>query len=130
MDEVGREMELPFVPEVQRNLMQSMKGGHDLVGIPGLAVEVKFQENPQVEKWWEQATVQADRVKLLPVLIHRKKNAKWRVRMWAVLPGNFEINADFSMDEFLFWFRNHLMEAWTAHPPGLRRVLENRHKEC
>lgn len=116
MDEVGREMNLPFVPEVKRNLMQSMEGGHDLVGIPGLAVEVKFQENTQVEKWWGQTVNQAERDGGIPVLIHRKKNAKWRTRMWAQLEGPFRINADFTLDEFLTWFECHLKAFWTANP--------------
>ena len=115
MDEVGKEMELPFVPEIKRNLMQSMIGGFDLVDIPGLAVEVKFQENQQVDKWWEQTTEQALKYGGIPVLIHRKKNARWRVRMLAAL-DEVQIKADFTMDEFLTWFEGHLKRFWKKQP--------------
>lgn len=122
MDEVGKRMNLLFVPEVQRNLMQSMVGGHDLVGVPGLAVEVKFCETLQPEKWWEQCLNQAERVKATPVLIYRRKNAKWRVRMWARLSdvGDFQAPVEISLDHFLRWFEGHLEEYWKALPPDKR----------
>ena len=126
MDEVGREMNLPFVPEVKRNLMQSMEGGHDLVGIPGIAVEVKFQENLQPEKWWDQAVGQAFKAGIEPVLIYRRKNVRWRVRMWGFLgisnPAEHEDcfqahPVDVSLDEFLTWFEGHLTAYWRNNPP-------------
>lgn len=127
MDEIGREMELPWIPEIRRNLMQSMIGGHDLVGIPGLAVEVKFCENLQPEKWWGQATNQGTRANLAPVLIYRKKNAKWRVRLWAMLGGpenSWEEGftaypVEVSMDIFLDWFSCHLKVYWKMNPPRI-----------
>ena len=125
MDEVGNGMGLPFIPEVKRNLMQSMEGGHDLVGIPGLAVEVKFCETLQVEKWWQQTLNQADRVGLEPVLFYRKKNCRWRVHMWGTLgtrsnrEGEDYFMAhpvDVTADEFFLWFEGHLKAYWADNP--------------
>jgi hypothetical protein len=128
MDEVGREMDLPFVPEVKRNLMQSMEGGHDLVGIPGLAVEVKFCETLQQEKWWDQAVVQGSRAGADPVLLYRKRNVKWRARLWGMLGisdyGHEDCfiahPVDVSMDEFLTWFEGHLTAYWRENPPRVQ----------
>ena len=126
MDDAGRQLNLLFVPEVKRNLMQSMQGGHDLVNIPGLAVEVKFQENLQVDKWWEQCLRQAGTVGNQPVLIYRKKNAKWKVRMWAQLPGEFSVAADFTADEFLLWFDGYLTAYWRANPPSSESIFSDK----
>ena len=118
MDGVGREMDLPFIPEVKRNLMQSMEGGHDLVGVPGLAVEVKFCENLQLDKWWEQCTRQAERDGGMPVLIYRKKNVKWKVRANARLDGDAEpYTVDMSLDQYLHWFEGHLKRTWSKGVP-------------
>jgi hypothetical protein len=46
-------------PSVLRNLTQVRDGGHDLIGIPGWAVEAKRACTPRVPEWWRQAVAQA-----------------------------------------------------------------------
>lgn len=113
VDEVAAEKKMLWAPEVKRNLMQSMEGGHDLVGIPGLAVEVKFCEHPQVDKWWEQTLKQAHRAGGLPVLIYRKTRNPWQVVMMVDLPcGNEHLTcrATISLSAFLDWLHLYLMK--------------------
>ena len=64
--------------EYKRNLMQTQEGGYDVLGLDGYAIEVKFQEKLQIEKWWEQ-TVQQASVERLPVLFFRRSREPWRV---------------------------------------------------
>jgi hypothetical protein len=84
---------------LERNLMQSNKGGFDIVGLEWLALEVKFQEAEKLNDWWQQCVTQASRpvdngdgtkvwkrVKE-PVLIYRKSRAAWNVMML----GNLEM---------------------------------------
>lgn len=98
-------------PQIKRNLMQAMEGGHDLTGAPGIAVEVKRCETLQLDKWWDQATAQAYRVKARPVLIYRKSHSPWRVRMTGILPvGASGIPAlvDIAAGDFLEWYEMYL----------------------
>ena len=64
--------------EYKRNLMQTQDGGYDVLGLDGYAIEVKFQEKLQIEKWWEQTVGQAS-VERLPVLFFRRSREPWRV---------------------------------------------------
>lgn len=97
-------------PELERNLMQSHKGGYDLVGLDWLALEVKHQEQYHLEKWWEQCERQAKPYQE-PILFYRKNNVKWRIRMWArVLTYSkvVEVLVDISVEDFLDYFRESL----------------------
>jgi len=70
----------------QRNLLQTRDGGHDLVGLPGVALEVKRVEQLSLAKWWAQACRQADDVGLLPVLVYRQSRQPWCfVLPWGIL---------------------------------------------
>ena len=64
--------------EFKRNLMQTAEGGYDVLGLDGWAVEVKYQEKLQIEKWWKQAVEQSSATKK-PVLFFRKSREDWRV---------------------------------------------------
>ena len=68
------------LPELERNLMQSRNGGHDLVGLPWLAVEVKRQEQTQFGSWWKQTVAQAG-VGQIPFLLWRGNRQPWRFRV-------------------------------------------------
>ena len=48
-------------PEIRRNTEQSQIGGEDLTGLPWWSIEVKRCERVELDKWWEQACVQARR---------------------------------------------------------------------
>lgn len=99
-------------PKLGRNLMQFADGGHDISGAPGIAVEVKRCETLQLDAWWAQAQEQANRVKLLPVLIYRKSHMRWRVRMMGLLPvgngSNVHTLVDIDCQDFLEWYRHYL----------------------
>lgn len=97
-------------PVLERNLMQSHKGGFDLVGLDWLALEVKYQEQTQLTAWWEQCKRQAGKDRE-PVLFHRKNNAKWRVRMVGTLDaGSRRVRCpvDISVEAFLAYLRIRL----------------------
>jgi len=70
--------------EYKRNLMQTQDGGYDVLGLHGYAIEVKFQEKFQIEKWWKQTVEQAEGK--IPVLFFRKSHECWRV----VVPFNMD----------------------------------------
>ncbi len=56
--EVARLLKELLGLEIRRNWQaQSAEGGHDLVGIPGWAIEVKRAERVRLSEWWEQALV-------------------------------------------------------------------------
>ena len=100
----------PIVEEVcgqestlSRNLNQTREGGHDIVGLDWLAIEVKRQETLDVENWWRQTLRQAGD-KREPVLIYRQNRKSWHVVMWAKV-GEHRCRATISLQDFQDWFR-------------------------
>lgn len=93
---------------IQRNQNQSAVGGSDLNGVFGMAVEIKRQENIQVDTWWAQTIAQAKRNNEHPVLLYRKNHHPWRcVTMGsAPLPGGRmgSMRVQFEQDAFSTWF--------------------------
>jgi hypothetical protein len=106
---------------IQRNTVQSDRGGSDLTGLPGLAIEVKRCETLAIESWWEQCTEQAMGPRMIgfravPVLFYRRNRTPWRVRMLGHCGGNLgggkdpgvlpltPAVVDVSLDDFLKWF--------------------------
>lgn len=67
-------------PVLQRNTLQSDRGGFDIVGLQWLALEVKFQESLSIGTWWKQCLRQAGAGQE-PVLMYRQSRKPWRVRM-------------------------------------------------
>lgn len=67
--------------ELTRNLEQTRAGGHDLLGVPGWAIECKRVEAASIGSWWAQAVEQAERQGLRPVLAHRGNRQPWRFVM-------------------------------------------------
>ena len=61
---------------VARNLTQARDGGHDLLGLPGWAAEVKRSAKPRIGEWWNQTVDQANGAK--PVLLYRVDRKPWR----------------------------------------------------
>ena len=115
-NELGRE---GAAPSLERNLMQAHKGGHDLLGLDWLAIEVKHQEQFALASWWQQAKDQADRASqasfdpVEPVLFYRKNNVPWRVVMFGYLGVNgskrVRCPVDITPEAFLVWFRLRLL---------------------
>lgn len=68
--------------ECKRNLMQTAEGGHDLIGVPGFAVECKRYaqvSHAKLERFWLQCVSQAQRVGLTPCLIVKADRQPIRV---------------------------------------------------
>ena len=66
---------------IERNLMQTAKGGYDFLLFDKYACEVKRRAKGKsyLTAWWEQAVTQADDVGMKPVLFYRFDRKPWRV---------------------------------------------------
>ncbi len=99
------------IPILERNLMQSHRGGYDIVGLEWLALEVKYQEQLNLSGWWEQCKKQTKEGQE-PVLIYRKNNARWRVMMYGRLhagTSHIRCPVNVELDPFLVYFEHRLM---------------------
>lgn len=67
-----------------RKRIERGTSNRDIGNIPIISIEVKRNENLNVNAAWEQATRQADGG-LLPVLVYRFNREPWRVRTWGAL---------------------------------------------
>ena len=65
-------------PRIQRNTLQSDKGGFDLVGLEDFAIEVKRHEKLDIKSWWRQTVRQAGKDKF-PILFYRQNNTPWNI---------------------------------------------------
>lgn len=103
---------VPDKPIIQRNQNQTAVGGNDLSNAFGLGIEVKRQENLNVEKWWRQCVDSSARNHGFPVLVYRQNNSAWRVVMfvWVQLPSGTgesacQVRGEIKWESFLSWFR-------------------------
>lgn len=116
------------IPQLERNLMQSHKGGYDLVGIEWMALEVKHQETLHINQWWNQTKSQVqtrvdsagNRVEQSPVLFYKQNRTKWRVMMFGQLPlpndRKVRCPVDISLESFMLYFEHRLkMEIQNGH---------------
>jgi hypothetical protein len=83
-----------FNPQVHAQCADSFQ-------VSGLAIEIKRQETLQIEKWWQQACVQADRHGLVPVLAYRQNRKEWSVCIPAYLLI-FGLNGYITLTEEVF----------------------------
>lgn len=96
---------------VQRNQNQSAVGGCDLVGTFGFAIEVKRQEQLNINTWWAQCVKSAEHLDEEPVLIYRQNGKKWRVVMLCELPvpgvnrKRVQARCEISFEDFLEVFK-------------------------
>lgn len=97
--------------DIERNLEQTRNGGHDLIGVPGIALEVKRVETLAVRKWWEQTTQQAISAGLFPVLAYRQNRRSWQFCLPASLiePTSYDY-ITVSADVFASWLQTRLSE--------------------
>jgi hypothetical protein len=65
----------------RRNFMSGGQGGGDIIGVPGIHLEVKRQETCSIWQWIKQATDEADGTDI-PVVAFRRNGSGWQ----AVLP--------------------------------------------
>lgn len=70
---------IPELSGVHRNYDQSALGGADLVGLPGIAVEIKRYAKGNVYRmdWWIQACRSANQCDLVPTLAYRFDRTPW-----------------------------------------------------
>lgn len=97
-------------PLLLRNLMQSDRGGFDIVGLEWLALEVKFQETLALGAWWSQTLEQCCEGQV-PMLFYRRSRVAWRVRLWAWLPPedySVRVLADIDVDSALVYIKREL----------------------
>ena len=93
-----------------RKRLERGTSSRDLGNIPIISIEVKRNENLNLNKAWEQALRQADGG-LLPVLVYRYNREPWRVRTWAALthyngtgaPVCYAVG-EFSLVDFLTYY--------------------------
>jgi Holliday junction resolvase len=64
--------------DIKRNLEQCRSGGYDLVGLDGIALEVKRCKALSMKSWWDQAVAQAETLGLVPVLVYRLDRKQWQ----------------------------------------------------
>lgn len=93
---------------LSRNLEQYQRGGHDIVGIDWLALEVKRQEELQIEAWWRQTLAQASST-MVPVLAFRQSRKPWRVMMCGYLREEVQCRVEVTMDDFLLYLKHELL---------------------
>jgi hypothetical protein len=69
---------------VQRNLVQTRDSGADSLSIPGFSIEVKRQEIPFRQAWWDQVNatrhqngLHPGRGGIIPVLFYRQSRHPW-----------------------------------------------------
>lgn len=83
---------------LKRNLEQTRKGGHDIVGLEGYAIEIKRYrviKEGDIARFWAQAVDQAKRVEGAPVLAYREDFCSWRVRIpWGFMMPDMEWDED------------------------------------
>jgi len=100
------------VPVLERNLMQSHRGGYDIAGLEWLALEVKHHETLQVSSWWEQTKRQAGESRV-PVLFYKQNRTKWSVYMFGYVPieGDRRVRCpvEISLEVFLLYFEHKLI---------------------
>ncbi len=106
-------------PILQRNTLQSDRGGFDISGLDWLALEVKNCETFQLEKWWGEAKQQAAEQQLRfhkecePVLMYKRNHVAFRVRMKGYVPcGERKIRTivDIGIEAFTVWFKERLKQ--------------------
>ncbi|MBL4904327.1 MAG: hypothetical protein JKY62_17015 [Desulfocapsa sp.] len=89
-----------------RNKNQSALGGYDIDGIDWLALEVKRQENLNINSWWKQTVRQAS-MEQVPVLIYKQNHKKWKIQMFGYLDCDgkrVKTKVEISLEAFLVYF--------------------------
>lgn len=101
--------------QIQRNSMQSDKGGQDLHGLQGhYSFEVKFCEKDNVPQWFAQCLRQTRKGEV-SVLLYRAVRTPWKVKMRAYLSSpkgdsSTECDVDITFDDFKRWFQDSFEE--------------------
>ena len=113
---IAAEISTILIPQLERNLMQSNKGGYDIAGLEWLALEVKHQETLNLNSWWEQTLLQSSKLThkgktKIPVLFYKQNNRAWKIRMYGYLDlGSRRVKcpADITLESFMVWFEERV----------------------
>lgn len=95
--------------EVYRALGQAREGGADILCVPGLCIEVKRQEQLNLNKWWEQVN-EAATDNDIPVLAYRQNRKQWRFCLPYYLLhdiGEWDTFVELREREFCYWITQH-----------------------
>ncbi|QBQ71162.1 endonuclease [Shewanella phage S0112] len=113
---VDNACEVVGVEKIQliRNQNQSAIGGHDIDGIPFMAIEVKRAETLKLDEWWKQALAQAGTDKV-PILVFRQDYCRWRYCIQVSIPcwdnaGDIKARAEVTAKVFNEWFQRVLIQ--------------------
>ena len=98
-------------PQLFRNQNQSALGGYDLDGLPWIALEIKRQEQLNLNAWWAQVN-KAVKGNQAPVVMFRQNRKQWRflVESWLHTGGSGHIKAraEITKESFTEWFELRL----------------------
>lgn len=110
IDKVYKEFGMHTV-ELFRNQNQSALGGYDIDGLPWIALEIKRQEQLNLNAWWAQVN-KAKKGEQVPVVMFRQNRKQWRFLIPAWLhtggQGHYEVRAEITKESFLEWFEQTL----------------------
>jgi 2,4-dienoyl-CoA reductase-like NADH-dependent reductase (Old Yellow Enzyme family) len=98
------------VPVLYRNQNQSFQGGYDIDGIDWLALEVKRQEQLNINTWWKQTISQASPSEV-PVLIYKQNHKPWKVIMIGYLDAGTQrvkTRVEIDLETFLIYFETKM----------------------
>lgn len=104
---------------LERNLEQVRHGGADIVGVPGMEVEVKRVESNAINSWWAQVLAASKKTGKWPLLAHRRNRQPWRFRTYvyaAIYPpdggqgATVPIVADLDLQNAKAWFKLWVMQ--------------------
>lgn len=97
---------LGFKPE--RNLEQTRRGGHDLLGFSPFCFEVKRQETLNLRDWWIQVVHSTNEEYPIPVVMFRQNRKKWKFLISAQYIGLQKGYILLEIPEFKQWAMNIL----------------------
>jgi Holliday junction resolvase len=93
--------------DAKRNLMQTAEGGHDLIGVPGWAIECKRYATvvpSDLKTFWLQTVTQAEAVGCRPCLIVKQDRKPVQVFIaWAGIGSDCFEQSDFNAAAQISW---------------------------
>lgn len=108
---------------LQRNTLQSDRGGADITGLPWIAVEIKRCQQIALPAWWRQACGQAKNGQLI-VLAFRINHCPWMF-----CAGSPTLHKIMDQELFMRWFEKRIRLRLQQHgslstftlPPAVRK---------
>lgn len=115
IDEVAEALGIE-APQLFRNQNQSALGGYDIDGLEWLALEIKRQEQLNLNKWWEQVN-RACKSGQIPVVMFRQNRKQWRFLVNGYFHTGGEgftvLRCEINKEDFIEWFKIRLAHELT-----------------